>query len=64
MPINLKGRSLLSLDDVSASEIRFLLRLAAELKSAKLSGSEQQRLKGRTACARGQCGLPPPVDRR
>ncbi len=47
MPINLKGRSLLSLDDVSASEIRFLLRLAAELKSAKLSGSEQQRLKGR-----------------
>lgn len=47
MPINLKGRSLLSLDDVSASEIRFLLRLAAQLKSAKLSGSEQQRLKGR-----------------
>ncbi len=47
MPINLKGRSLLSLDDVSASEIRFLLRLAAELKSAKRSGSEQQRLKGR-----------------
>lgn len=47
MPINLKGRSLLSLDDLSASEIRFLLRLAAELKSAKLSGSEQQRLKGR-----------------
>ncbi|MFM1815549.1 MAG: hypothetical protein RLZ98_2244 [Pseudomonadota bacterium] len=47
MPFNLKGRSLLSLDDVSASEIRFLLRLAAELKSAKLSGSEQQRLKGR-----------------
>ena len=47
MPINLKGRSLLSLDDVSASEIRLLLRLAAELKSAKLSGSEQQRLKGR-----------------
>jgi ornithine carbamoyltransferase len=47
MPINLKGRSLLSLDDVSASEIRFLLRLAADLKSAKLAGSEQQRLKGR-----------------
>jgi ornithine carbamoyltransferase len=47
MPINLKGRSLLSLDDLSASEIRFLLRLAAELKSAKLSGSEQRRLMGR-----------------
>ena len=47
MPLNLKGRSLLSLDELSASENRFLLRLAAELKSAKLSGSEQQRLKGR-----------------
>jgi ornithine carbamoyltransferase len=47
MPINLKGRSLLSLDDLSASEIRFLLRLAADLKSAKLSGSEQRRLMGR-----------------
>ncbi len=47
MAINLKGRSLLSLDDVSALEIRFLLRLAAELKSAKLAGNEQQRLKGR-----------------
>jgi hypothetical protein len=31
MPINL-----LSLGDVSASEIRFLLRLAAELKSASV----------------------------
>ncbi len=47
MPITLKGRSLLSLDDVSAAEIRLLLRLAADLKAAKLSGTEQQRLKGR-----------------
>jgi ornithine carbamoyltransferase len=47
MPISLKGRSLLSVDDIAASEIRFLLRLAAELKSAKLAGSERQRLKGR-----------------
>jgi ornithine carbamoyltransferase len=47
MPINLKCRSLLSIDDLSAAEIRFLLRLAAELKSAKLAGSEQPRLKGR-----------------
>jgi ornithine carbamoyltransferase len=47
MPINLKGRSLLSIDDLSAAEIRYLLRLAAELKSAKLAGSEQQRLSGR-----------------
>jgi ornithine carbamoyltransferase len=47
MPINLEAGSLSSLDDVSAAEIRFLLRLAAELNSAKPSGSEQQRLKGR-----------------
>jgi ornithine carbamoyltransferase len=44
MPINLKGRSVLSLDDFSPEEIRFLLRLAAELKSAKLAGTERQRL--------------------
>ena len=47
MQINFSGRSLLSLDDMSESEIRSLLRLAAELKAAKLCGSEQQRLKGR-----------------
>lgn len=47
MPIDLKGGSMLSLDDVSASEIHFLLRPAAQLKSIKLSGNEQQRLKGR-----------------
>lgn len=47
MPVNLKGRSLLSIDDLSASEIRFLLRLSAELKSTKLAGSEQPRLKRR-----------------
>jgi ornithine carbamoyltransferase len=47
MPMNLKGRGLLSIDDLSAAELRFLLRLAAELKSAKLAGSEQQRLKRR-----------------
>ena len=40
MPINMKGRSLLSLDGISADEIRFLLRLAAELKAAKYSGTE------------------------
>ncbi len=47
MPINLRSRSLLSMDDLTASEIRFLLRLSAELKSAKLAGTEQQRLKGK-----------------
>jgi ornithine carbamoyltransferase len=34
MPVNLKGRSVLSLDDFSPEEIRSLLWLAAELKSA------------------------------
>jgi ornithine carbamoyltransferase len=47
MPINLRGRSLLSLDDLSPDEIRFLLRLATELKAAKYGGYEQPRLKGK-----------------
>lgn len=47
MPINLKGRSILTLDDLSAAEIRLVLKLAAELKGAKLTGTEQQRLKGK-----------------
>jgi len=44
MPINLYGRSVLSIDDLSGAEIRFLLKLGAELKSAKLAGTEQPRL--------------------
>ena len=47
MPINLKGRSILTLDELSAAEIRFLLRLAAELKAAKSAGIEQPRLEGK-----------------
>lgn len=47
MPLNLKSRSLLSFDDFSAAEIRFLLRLAAELKAAKYAGTEQPRLRGK-----------------
>jgi ornithine carbamoyltransferase len=47
MPINLRGRSLLTLDDYSPGDIRFLLRLAAELKAAKLAGTERPRLTGR-----------------
>jgi ornithine carbamoyltransferase len=47
MPINLKGRSILTLDELSAAEVRFLLRLAAELKAAKSAGIERQRLKGK-----------------
>ena len=44
MPINLRGRSVLTLDDFSPAEIRFLLQLAAELKAAKNAGTEQPRL--------------------
>ncbi|MGL5138190.1 MAG: ornithine carbamoyltransferase [Beijerinckiaceae bacterium] len=44
MPMNLRGRSLLTLEELSPAEIRYLLQLAADLKMAKRSGSEQQRL--------------------
>jgi ornithine carbamoyltransferase len=44
MPINLHGRSVLTLDDFTPAEIRFLLRLAAELKAAKTGGFEEPRL--------------------
>jgi ornithine carbamoyltransferase len=44
MPINLAGRSLLTIDDLSPQEIRHVLRLAADLKTAKLAGSERQLL--------------------
>ena len=44
MSINLHGRSVLTLDDLTAAEIRFLLKLAADLKAAKLAGHEIPRL--------------------
>ena len=47
MPINLRGRSLLTLDDFSPADIRYLLQLAAELKAAKYAGTEQPRLSRR-----------------
>ena len=47
MPFNLKNRNFLTLLDFAPEEIRFLLDLAKELKVAKYSGTEQQRLKGR-----------------
>jgi ornithine carbamoyltransferase len=47
LPDNIHGRSVLTLDDLSPSEIRFLLALASELKSAKRSGTERQLLAGR-----------------
>lgn len=47
MPVNLRARSLLTLMDFTPAEIRFLLKLSAELKAAKYGGYEQPRLKGK-----------------
>lgn len=47
MAFNLRNRSFLSLRDFTGAEIRFLLKLAADLKAAKYAGTEQPTLKGR-----------------
>lgn len=47
MSFNLRNRSLLDLKDFSPRDIRFLLDLAAELKSSKYAGNEHPRLKGK-----------------
>jgi len=47
MAFNLKNRSLLTLRDFSPGEISFLLKLAADLKTAKYAGTEQPLLKGK-----------------
>jgi ornithine carbamoyltransferase len=47
MPVNLRSRSFLSLLDFTPREIRFLIKLAADLKAAKYAGTEQPRLRGR-----------------
>jgi ornithine carbamoyltransferase len=45
---NLKNRSFLTLRDFSPEEIKYLLKLSADLKDAKYTGTEQQLLKGKT----------------
>lgn len=45
--MNLKNRSLLTLEDLSAEEICGLLELSRELKAAKHSGHEEPRLRGK-----------------
>lgn len=47
MPINLKGRSFVKELDYTADEIKFLLKLSADLKAAKYGGYEQPRLNGK-----------------
>ncbi len=48
MAINLHGRSVLALEDFTPAELRFLLDMAKDLKSAKRGGFEQRRLVGKT----------------
>jgi ornithine carbamoyltransferase len=43
----LRGRHLLTMEDYSADEIRYLIDLAADLKAAKKAGHEEQKLVGR-----------------
>src|ERR1700752_2200408 len=45
--VDLHGRHLLTLNDYSADEIRYLLDLAADLKAAKKEGRERQKLIGK-----------------
>lgn len=47
MAVNLRNRHFLKLYDFTPEEIRFFLRLAADLKRAKYAGTEQQLLKGK-----------------
>ncbi|NLF41655.1 MAG: ornithine carbamoyltransferase [Bacteroidales bacterium] len=47
MAFNLRNRSFLKLLDFTPQEIKFMLDLAVDLKKAKYSGTEQQRLKGK-----------------
>jgi ornithine carbamoyltransferase len=47
MAFNLRNRNFLKLLDFTPEEIKYLLKLSADLKAAKYAGVEQQRLKGK-----------------
>ncbi|HNS52828.1 MAG TPA: ornithine carbamoyltransferase [Anaerolineae bacterium] len=47
MPVNLRNRSFLKELDFAPEELRFLLKLSADLKAAKYGGYEQPRLVGK-----------------
>ena len=47
MAVNLRNRSFVKLLDFTPTEIRFLLKLSADLKAAKYAGYEQPRLTGK-----------------
>src|SRR4030043_138912 len=47
MVINLRNRNFLKELDVTPDELKFLLKLSADLKAAKYGGYEQQTLRGK-----------------
>ena len=47
MAFNLRNRNFLKLSDFTPKEIKFMLDLAMDLKTAKYAGTEQQKLKGK-----------------
>jgi ornithine carbamoyltransferase len=47
MPINLKGRSFLTLKDFSPLEIRYMLDLSKDLKRKKRAGIKENLLEGK-----------------
>ena len=47
MAFNLRNRNFLKLLDFTSQEIKFLLKLAGDLKAAKYGGYEVQRLTGK-----------------
>lgn len=47
MAFNLRNRNFVKLLDYTPQEIKFLLELSVDLKKAKYSGTEQQKLKGK-----------------
>ena len=47
MAFNLRNRNFLKLLDFTSEEIKFLLKLAADLKAAKYAGAEQPKLTGK-----------------
>jgi ornithine carbamoyltransferase len=50
MSFNLRNRSLLTVQDYSQQEFRYLLDLARDLKRAKYARTEQQHLQGKEIC--------------
>jgi ornithine carbamoyltransferase len=50
MSLNLRNRSLLTVQDYTPREFRYLLDLARDLKRAKYAGTEQKHLDGKEIC--------------